>query len=183
MLSACASGRTFPGAVLVSGEKASSHLYRRHFERTGRGIGVGMVLAVLASPGCSEYAAVAEHTANRVFENAVTSVRSELPAAQASSLELRITGTPNGSGFYIYSVDRSDNPEFVWVFVCDGHIYALGKEEHALTPRITLIEDAPDDLQRESGLAHLSRQEIVHDVASRSARGRYVSHPPSKKPA
>jgi len=41
-----------------------------------------------------------------------------------------------------------------------------------LTPRITLIEDAPDDLQRESGLAHLSRQEIVHDVASRKGTAR-----------
>jgi hypothetical protein len=137
-----------------------------------------LVIALLVCPGCSEYAAVADHMVNRVIENAVAAVRAELPSRQASDLELRTTGT-RGNGFYIFSVDHSGNPEFVWVFVREGHLYALGKEELALTPRLPLVEAAPADVQREAGLVHLSRQNILHDLASHG--GKYVSHSPPTK--
>jgi len=141
-------------------------------------ISAALVIALLLCPGCSEYAAVADHMVNRVIENAVAAVRAELPPRQASGLELRTTGT-RGNGLYIFSVDRSGNPEFVWVFVREGYLYALGKEELALTPRLPPIEAAPAHVQREAGLVHLSRQNILHDLASHE--GRYVSHPPPTK--
>ena len=143
-----------------------------------RGIIAALVSAVLTSAGCSEYAAVADHMVNRIIENAVAGLRAELPPAQASQLELRTTGT-RANGFYVFSVDRSGNPEFVWVFVREGHFYALGKEELALTPRLPLIEAAPADVQREAGLVPLSRPRVLQDLASRD--GRYVSHPPPAK--
>jgi hypothetical protein len=143
-----------------------------------RGIIAALVSAVLMSAGCSEYAAVADHMARGVIANAVAAVRAELPPQQAAGLELRTTGT-RANGFYIFSVDRAGNPEFVWVFVREGHLYALGKAELALTSRLPLIEAAPADIQREAGLFPLSRQSVLQDLASRD--GRYMSHPPPAK--
>jgi hypothetical protein len=128
-----------------------------------------LVIAMVVSQGCSEFG---RYIMNDVRTKAVAAVRAEL--AQASDVELRTTGK-HGEGLYVYSVDRSGNPEFVWLFVHAKQLFAIGTEELALTPRVPLLGDANDHVRHEVELIRVSRQEILDYLRSRR-EGEYVSH-------
>lgn len=124
---------------------------------------------------CVACTGIAQQMVEQLRRAATEAVRRELVRGD-EQIELRTRGNAWGEGLFVYAIGDSQHQGFVWLYVRE-RIYALGKEELAMTPSVPLLVDAPRDVQGAAGVTGVSRKDILESLTSPAPKRRSGREP------